>query len=88
MDMSAYIGSCQETGFTPARGLGLLVLEMIQKGVIPQEMKEGSKLVPKSPNLWSPELINFLEITSFCSLNDVKMARHCKPSNTTHANGV
>ncbi|OBT43217.1 hypothetical protein VE00_06382 [Pseudogymnoascus sp. WSF 3629] len=69
----AYIESCQETGFTPARGLGLLVLEMIQKGVIQKPIQEGGKLEPSLPVLWSAELINFLAITSHCSLSDIKM---------------
>jgi hypothetical protein len=74
--LTAYIESCQETGFTPARGLGLLVLEMIQKGVIPKHIQEGGKLVPNLPILWSAELINFLEITSHCSLSDIKMVTY------------
>ncbi|KFY49960.1 hypothetical protein V495_00396 [Pseudogymnoascus sp. VKM F-4514 (FW-929)] len=79
----AYIESCQETGFTPARGLGLLVLEMIQKGVIQESIQEGGKLEPSLPILWSAELINFLEITSHCSLSDIKMNTFLKSISPT-----
>ncbi|KFY30334.1 hypothetical protein V493_01982 [Pseudogymnoascus sp. VKM F-4281 (FW-2241)] len=79
----AYIESCQETGFTPARGLGLLVLEMIQKGVIQKPIQEGGKLEPSLPVLWSAELINFLEITSHCSLSDIKMNTFLKSLSPT-----
>jgi hypothetical protein len=75
--LTAYIESCQETRFTPARGFGLLILEMIQKGVIQKSIQEGGKLEPSLLILWSAELINFLEVTSHCSLSDIKMVRYC-----------
>lgn len=76
MTREDYIGYCNKAEFCGARALGLLALEMMQKCVLPSHLDEDSKITLKSPELWSAQAANFLEVTSFCSLNEIKMARN------------
>lgn len=73
LTLLAYIEHCQEREVGSARALGLLALEMMQKGVIQNEIKDSGKLVPRSPELWSTEVIDFLGDASSCSIRDIKM---------------
>jgi hypothetical protein len=45
---------------------------MMQNGIPPET--EG-KLVLRHPKLWSPEVSNFLEVTSWGTLNDIQKVR-------------
>jgi hypothetical protein len=69
------MGDCQETEFISARPLGLLALEMMQKGVIQDDVEQGGTIAPRFPKLWSTEIINFLETTSLCALIEIRTVR-------------
>lgn len=58
-------------GLGTARVLGLLALSMMQKGVVP-DYEPNEKLALRAPELWSAEIANFVEICSFCALDQLK----------------
>jgi hypothetical protein len=67
-DTQAHFDDCQSTEFASARSLGIIAIEMMQKGVSPATDEE---LVLKNPKQWSPEALNFIEIANWATLKEV-----------------
>jgi len=73
---TAYIGYARKRKPENARAIGLLALEMMQKGVIQNEIAKDDELAPLSPELWSGELINFLKTTSTHTVELIEKVCH------------
>ncbi|CZT53524.1 uncharacterized protein RSE6_15145 [Rhynchosporium secalis] len=67
----AHFDECRTTESAAARSLGTIAIEMMQNGIPP----EDGKFVLKHPDRWSPEASNFLEITSWGTLNEIQKHR-------------
>ncbi|OBT70885.1 hypothetical protein VF21_09993 [Pseudogymnoascus sp. 05NY08] len=63
----AFLDDYQPSTSTPrARPLGVITIEMMQRGIPPDP---GHGLILKHPNQWSPEAANFLAVASWSSLD-------------------
>ncbi|KFY46984.1 hypothetical protein V494_00236 [Pseudogymnoascus sp. VKM F-4513 (FW-928)] len=69
----AFLDDYQLSASTHARPLGVIAIEMMQKGIPPGP---GNALILRHPDLWSAEAANFLSVASWGSLQDLENVRH------------
>ena len=75
-DAQAYFEECRTTESAAARSLGVIAIEMMQNGILPEE---DGRLVLKYPDRWSPEANNFLGVTSWGTLKEVEKVGFLRP---------
>ena len=71
-DAQAHFDECRTTESAAARSLGVVAIEMMQNGIPPEE---DGKFVLKHPDRWSLEASNFLEVSCWGTLNEVRKVR-------------
>ena len=70
--MQAHFDDCQSTESASARALGIIAIEMMQKGISPAA---DEKLVLVNPEKWSPEGRNFVEVADWATLREIQNVR-------------
>jgi hypothetical protein len=73
----AHFDEYQATESASTRSLRVIAIEMMQNSIPPEA---DEKLVLKHPERWSPEASNFIEVTSWGTLKDLKEVRSLETS--------